>query len=131
LSHFYISPKQFCGQFKYSGKTSWSVVPFDTVFWRENISNPPENPIRVTRGRCYGHDFLRFSTIFGEKLAFFSKTNVMIESLHNLPLFCVKTPILSPKKICENLFLIITSVPEWAFLKHTVIAKFLLCSFPH
>jgi hypothetical protein len=32
------------------------------------------------RGRCYDHNFLRFSTIFGEKLAFFSKNNVMIKS---------------------------------------------------
>jgi hypothetical protein len=42
---------------------------------------------RVTRGRCYDHNFLRFSTIFGEKLAFFSKTNVMIKIWHNLALF--------------------------------------------
>jgi hypothetical protein len=39
------------------------------------------------RGRCYDHNFLRFSTIFGKKLAFFSKTNVMIKILHNLALF--------------------------------------------
>jgi hypothetical protein len=53
-------------------------------------------PLSVTRSRCYDHNFLRFSTIFGEKigvfltifcdfrqfsakkLAFFSKTDVMI-----------------------------------------------------
>jgi hypothetical protein len=29
-------------------------------------------------GRCYDHNFLRIWTIFGEKLAFFSKTNVLI-----------------------------------------------------
>jgi hypothetical protein len=33
---------------------------------------------RVTRGRYYDHDFLRFSTIFSEKMAFFSKINAMI-----------------------------------------------------
>jgi hypothetical protein len=38
----------------------------------------------------YDHNFLRFLTIFGEKLAFFSKTNVMIKILHNLALFFVK-----------------------------------------
>jgi hypothetical protein len=36
-----------------------------------------------SRGRCYDHNFLRF----GKKLAFFSKTNVMIKILHNLALF--------------------------------------------
>jgi hypothetical protein len=38
-------------------------------------------------GRCYDHNFRRFFPIFGEKLAFFSKTNVMIRMLHNLALF--------------------------------------------
>jgi hypothetical protein len=38
-------------------------------------------------GRFYDHNFLRFSTIFGEKIAFFSKTNVVIKILHNLALF--------------------------------------------
>jgi hypothetical protein len=34
--------------------------------------------ISVTRVRCYDHNFLRFLPIFGEKMAFFSKTDVMI-----------------------------------------------------
>jgi hypothetical protein len=42
---------------------------------------------KVTRGRCYDHNFLRFLMIFGEKMAFVSKTNVMIKILHNLALF--------------------------------------------
>jgi hypothetical protein len=29
----------------------------------------------------YDHNFLRFSTIFGEKMAFFSETNAMIKFL--------------------------------------------------
>jgi hypothetical protein len=29
--------------------------------------------VRVTRGRCYDHNFLRFSTIFGEKIGVFLK----------------------------------------------------------
>jgi hypothetical protein len=42
----------------------------------------------ISRGRCNDRNFLPFSTIFGEKkLAFFSKTNVMIKILHNLALF--------------------------------------------
>jgi hypothetical protein len=44
----------------------------------------------VTRGRCYDHNFLRFLPIFGEKMAFFSKTNGMIKILHNLALSWVK-----------------------------------------
>jgi hypothetical protein len=32
-------------------------------------------------GQCYDHNFLRFSPIFCKKLAFFSKTNVMIKIL--------------------------------------------------
>jgi hypothetical protein len=39
---------------------------------------------KATRGRCYDHNFLRFSTIFGEKNGFFSKTNVIIKILQKL-----------------------------------------------
>jgi hypothetical protein len=38
-------------------------------------------------GRCYDHNFLRFSPIFGEKMAFFLNTNVMINVFQNLALF--------------------------------------------
>jgi hypothetical protein len=38
----------------------------------------------MKRGRCYDHNFLRFSTIFCEKMAFFSKNNVMIKFWNNL-----------------------------------------------
>jgi hypothetical protein len=31
------------------------------------------------RGQCYDHNFWQFSTIFSQKLAFFSKTNGMIK----------------------------------------------------
>jgi hypothetical protein len=51
---------------------------------------------RVTRGRCYDHNFLRFSTIFGEK-------NVMIKILHNLALFWVKNANFSPKICLKSL----------------------------
>jgi hypothetical protein len=40
-----------------------------------------------SKGRCYDHNFLQFSTIFVEKLAFFSKTNVMIKIFHYFALF--------------------------------------------
>jgi hypothetical protein len=41
---------------------------------------------RVTRGRCYDHNFLRFLPIFCEKIGGFSKTNVMINFLLKLAL---------------------------------------------
>jgi hypothetical protein len=69
---------------------------------------------RVTRGRCYDHNFLRFFSIFGEKLAFFSKINVMIKILHNLALFWVKNVNFFAKFFGENILKIITSVPDWA-----------------
>jgi hypothetical protein len=45
---------------------------------------------RVTRGRCYDHNFRRFFPIFGEKLAFILNTNVMINFFQNLALCWVK-----------------------------------------
>jgi hypothetical protein len=48
----------------------------------------PIHPLTCTivlpRGRCYDHNFQRFLPIFGKKLAFFSKTNVMIKFLQKL-----------------------------------------------
>jgi hypothetical protein len=55
-------------------------------------------------GRCYDHSFLRFLPIFGEKMAFFYKTNVMI-------IFFAKTISSLRKKNGENILKIITSVP--------------------
>jgi hypothetical protein len=84
----------------------WSYVPkclkivimcqvdFSTIF-------------HATWGRCYDHEFLRVSSIFGEKMAFFSKTNVMIKNYHNLALFWVK----NAKFFGENVSKIITSAP--------------------
>jgi hypothetical protein len=53
-------------------------------------------------------DFWRFSA---KKLAFFSKTNVMIKILHNLALFWVKTANFLLNFFGENILKIITSVP--------------------
>jgi hypothetical protein len=53
-------------------------------------------------------DFWRFSA---KKLAFFSKTNVMITILHNLALISVKNAIFFAEFFGENIFKIITSVP--------------------
>jgi hypothetical protein len=57
----------------------------------------------------------QFSAIFdnfGEKLAFFSKTNVMIKILHNLALFWVENANLFAEFFGENILKIITSVPD-------------------
>jgi hypothetical protein len=43
-----------------------------------------------SKGRCYDHSFLRFSTIFSKKLAFSTKTNVTIKFVHDLALSEVK-----------------------------------------
>jgi hypothetical protein len=36
----------------------------------------------IESARCYDHNFRRFSTIFGEKMAFLSNANVMIKFMH-------------------------------------------------
>jgi hypothetical protein len=50
----------------------------------------------------------QFSAIFdkfsAKKLAFFSKTNVVIKILHNLPLFWVKNAIFFAEFFGENIF---------------------------
>jgi hypothetical protein len=53
-------------------------------------------------------DFLQLSA---KKLAFFSKTNVMIKILHNVALFGVKNANFFAKFFGENILKIITSVP--------------------
>jgi hypothetical protein len=53
-------------------------------------------------------DFRQFSA---KKLAFFSKTNVMIKISHILDLFWVKNSNYFAKFFGENIFKIITSVP--------------------
>jgi hypothetical protein len=50
--------------------------------WADQIQE-----VETIRGRCYDHNFLRFSPIFGEKFVVFSKTNVMNTFVHYLALF--------------------------------------------
>jgi hypothetical protein len=57
-------------------------------------------------------DFCQFSA---KKLAFFSKTYVMIKSLHNLALFWAKNDNFFEKIFGENILKIITSVPVLLF----------------
>jgi hypothetical protein len=43
--------------------------------------------IICSRGRCYDRNFLRFSTIFGEKIGVFLKNQCYDQFFHNLALF--------------------------------------------
>jgi hypothetical protein len=64
-------------------------------------------------GQCYDHNFLW--QFLAKKLAFFSKTNVMIKNLHNLSLFWVKNANFFAEFLGENILKIITSsVPSLA-----------------
>jgi hypothetical protein len=65
---------------------------------------------RGTRGRCYDHNFGQFSA---KKMAFFSKTNVMIKFLHKLALFWVKNANYFAMFFGEYISKIITSVPNY------------------
>jgi hypothetical protein len=78
------SPCQHC---TYIIHKRHSAVMLNEVPMREQQTIPKISKFFETRDRFYDHDFLRFSTIFGEKMAFLSKTNVMIKFLHNLALF--------------------------------------------
>jgi hypothetical protein len=54
-------------------------------------------------GRCYDHNFLRFSPIFGEKMAFFLNTNVLIKFLNNLASCWVKNASFLAKLFGKNI----------------------------
>jgi hypothetical protein len=45
---------------------------------------------KTTRGRCYDHNFLQISTIFGEKIRILLKNHFSDQKLLNLALFSVK-----------------------------------------
>jgi hypothetical protein len=105
------NPKHHWRQFSRKTATFVAVTlhaqkPISTVEWRKRKAELENKflscieidlnllfPVLVAFiiwGRCYDHNFLRFLPIFGEKMAFFSKTNVMIKNYHNLALFWVK-----------------------------------------
>jgi hypothetical protein len=72
------------------------------TFWRKSRWPGVDVMIEIF---CY---FWQFSA---KKLAFFSKTNVMLKILYNLALFWVKNAIFC-NFFGENIFKIITSVPD-------------------
>jgi hypothetical protein len=55
-------------------------VPLDLFSCGNQSKSGPQGD--QNSGRCYDHNFLRCLPIFGEKMSFFSKTNVMIKFLH-------------------------------------------------
>jgi hypothetical protein len=63
-----------------------------------------------SRDQCCGHDFLRFSIIFGEKFGAFLKTRVIINVLSQINV--ILTNILG-----DNIFTMTTSVPGKALQK--------------
>jgi hypothetical protein len=73
-----------------------------------------------TRDRCFDHNFRDFWQFSAKKLAFLSKTNVMIKILHNLALFWVKNANFFADFFGENILKIITSVPGPSFVRKIV-----------
>jgi hypothetical protein len=85
--------------------TSQNRVVGGSPFWAFAISIQIFTVDSVTRlGRCYDHNhWQRFLPIFGKKLAFFSKTNVMIQFLNNLALFWAKNTKFFAKFFGKNI----------------------------
>jgi hypothetical protein len=73
----------------------------------------------------YDHNFLRFLPIFGEKMAFFSKTNVMIKFCIIYLCFEKKTPIFSLNFSAKIFLKIIASVPETIWRRYLPSANIL------
>jgi hypothetical protein len=42
-------------------------------FWKARVEQYLTNKMGASRGRCYDHNFLRLSTIFGERIGVFLK----------------------------------------------------------
>jgi hypothetical protein len=97
--------------------TSWHILcSFGALFsgfgitHQEKSGNPRRAPAPgVDDMITIFCDFRQFSA---KKLAFFSKINVMIQILHNLPLFWVKSANFFSELFGENILKILTSVPE-------------------
>jgi hypothetical protein len=100
------------------------------IFWQDKIEARPHVSARYvnrasvvkilriayckikSRGRCYAHNFLRFSTIFGEKIGVFLK-NQCYDQLFSKFGFVLrkKRPIFSLNFSAKNILKIITLVP--------------------
>jgi hypothetical protein len=64
-------------------------------------------------GRCYDHNFLRFSPIFGEKIGVFLKKLMLWSHFwKKLAVVWTKNAHIFAKFFGENIFKIITSVPD-------------------
>jgi hypothetical protein len=77
-----------CHLFGGGKATRWRQKAFFTGC--ERYLHSMEHNYLLAMGQCYNHNFLRYSPIFGEKMSFFLKTNVMILIWQKLALFCSK-----------------------------------------
>jgi hypothetical protein len=84
-----------------------------------------------SRGRCYDHNFLRFLTIFCEKNGFFLKNQCYDQFFQNLALFWVKNANIFADFFGENIFKIITSVPDITSSKFDFRDLFSIPLVPH
>jgi hypothetical protein len=79
----------------------------------------------TTRGRCYDHNFLRFLTIFGEKIGVFLKYQCYDQKFSKFSLVLSQKRQFFSEIFGENILKIITSVPGIYLI--TVIGFFLSC----
>jgi hypothetical protein len=78
---------------------------------RDRWTNVWKNPKTTNGHQCVNTNlgdqgsmlWSQFLPIFGEKMAIFSKSNVMLKFLPNLALFWAKTPIFSPIFLGEDI----------------------------
>jgi hypothetical protein len=78
-----------------------------------NSTSRWRSPPRVSRGRCYDHNFLRFLTYFLQKMAFFSRTNVLINFFQTLALFRVKNANIFADFFWQKYFFNHNIGPRW------------------
>jgi hypothetical protein len=67
---------------------------------------------RVTRGRCYDHNFLPFLTIFGETIGVFLKYQCYDQIISKFGFVFSQKRHFFSKFFGENILKIITSVPD-------------------
>jgi hypothetical protein len=82
--------------------SQWATRKCQKVFFC--FQSEPLHIHRVTRGRCYDHDFLRFFPIFGEKIGVFLENQCYDQFFfQNLALFWVKNAHFFAKFFGENI----------------------------
>jgi hypothetical protein len=95
----------------FHSKTLHNLPKLGFLVWKYDIWQPSTRYAFLSWGRCYDHNFLRFCHFSAKKLAFFSKTNVMIKILEIIRVVWAKNANIFAKFFGENIFEFITSVP--------------------